>query len=222
VTCPYARNDGVYVLGALPPEERHQYEEHLRDCPICAASVRELAGLPGLLARLPAEQVIGQDGDRLDPALPQTLLPALLRTTRTERRRNRFRIGLVAAGIAAVLAVGGTVVVQDMTGAEPPSPARTVALQGVGGHQISGSVQLIRWGWGTTVRMTCHDVPRPEGSSVYTLYVTDRSGTQYLVSSWRSVPNQDVIVPGGVALSPDDVASVQVKDDEQVVVMQGS
>ena len=222
MTCPYARNDGVYVLGALPPEERHQYEEHLRDCPICAAAVRELAGLPGLLARLPAEQVVGQDGDRLDPPLPQTLLPKLLRTAGRERRRIRVRIGLVAAGIAAVLAVGGTVAVQNMAEPNVPRPVRTVALQGVGGHNISGSVQLIPWGWGTTVRMTCHDTPRQDGSSVYTLYVTDRSGTQYLVSSWHSVPNQDVVVPGGVALSPDDVASVQVKDDQQVVVMQGS
>jgi hypothetical protein len=206
----------------LPPEERHEYEEHLRDCPICAAAVRELAGLPGLLARLPADQVIGQDGDRLDPPLPQTLLPRLLRKVGTERRRSRLRIGLAAATAAAVVGVGGTVAVQHVTATQPPRPARTVALQAVGGHQMSGSVQLIRWGWGTTVRMTCHDIPRPDSTSTYTLYVTDRSGTQYLVSSWHSVPNQDVTVPGAVALSPDDVASVQVKDGEDVVVMQGS
>jgi hypothetical protein len=211
----------VYVLGALPPEERHQYEEHVRDCAACAAAVRELAGLPGLLARLPAEQVAGEHGDQFDPPLPQTLLPRLMRQVGRERRRGRLRVGLAAAGVAAVVGVGGTVMVQHMTETKQRAPARTVALQAVGNTRMSGEVQLISWGWGTTVRMICHEVPRPD-SSVYTLYVTDRSGQQYLVSSWHSVPNQEATIPGAVALSPDDVASIQVKDDEQVVVLQGS
>lgn len=221
MTCPYARNDGVYVLGALPPEERHHYEEHVRDCATCAAAVRELAGLPGLLARLPAEQVIGQRDEQLAPPLPQTLLPRLMRQIGKERRRGRLRVGLAAAGVAAVVGVGGTVAVQHMTAPAQVRPARTVALQAVGSTKMSGEVELISWGWGTTVRMICHEVPRPD-SSVYTLYVTDRSGMQYLVSSWHSVPNQEATIPGAVALSADDVVSVQVKDDEQVVVLQGS
>jgi Putative zinc-finger len=220
VTCPYARNDGVYVLGALPPEERHQYEEHVRDCATCAAAVRELAGLPGLLARLPAEQVIGRDGDRLDPPLPATVLPRLLRRIGKERRVGRLRVALAAAAAAAVVGVGGTMVVQHATAPQQPRPARTFELAAVGPHKMSGEVQLIGWGWGTTVRMVCHDVPKPD-SSVYTLYVTDRSGTQYLVSSWHSLPNQEATIPGAVALSPEDVASVQVKDDQQVVVLEG-
>lgn len=221
MTCPYARNDGVYVLGALPPEERYDYEEHVRECATCAAAVRELAGLPGLLARLPADQVLGPGADQFDPPLPDTLLPALLRKVGSERRRGRLRLGLAAAGVAAVLGVSGTVVVQHAMQAQTPRPARTVQLTAVGGHQLTGEVQLIPWGWGTTIRMICHHMG-PGDTSTYTLYVTDRSGQTYMVSSWRGVPNEDATVPGALALSPDDVASVQVKDDEQVVVMQGS
>ncbi|AGW41602.1 oligopeptidase B [Leifsonia xyli subsp. cynodontis DSM 46306] len=48
--------DAAYVLGALAPAERRAFEEHLSRCLPCAAAVAELAGMPGLLARLPREQ----------------------------------------------------------------------------------------------------------------------------------------------------------------------
>jgi anti-sigma factor RsiW len=137
VTCQYARSDAAYVLGALTPEERHQYEQHLRGCDTCTGAVREVAGLPGLLARLSADRVIAMDAATdspaagpADPPLPQTLLPRLLRRVRQDRRRSRVRIAVVAAGVAASLAVGGTVGVQHMTGGPPAQrPAsRTVPL----------------------------------------------------------------------------------------------
>jgi hypothetical protein len=55
---------------------------------------------------------------------------------------------------------------------------------------------------------------------VYTLYATDWKGKQYTVSSWHSLPD-DVTVSGGVALAPDEVASLSIKDEHQVVLMQG-
>jgi len=74
-TDEFSTYDAAYVLGALSPPERSAFEAHLRTCTSCAAGVTALAGLPGLLAKVPLEQVI-------DPApvpLPQTLLPRLLR-----------------------------------------------------------------------------------------------------------------------------------------------
>lgn len=47
----FATYDAAYVLGALSPEDRQAFEEHLQECDRCAAAVRELAGLPGLLAQ---------------------------------------------------------------------------------------------------------------------------------------------------------------------------
>lgn len=58
---PYRRWDAAYVLGALPPSERLEYEDHLTYCSTCRTSVVELAGLPGLLARVPPEAL---DSDR--------------------------------------------------------------------------------------------------------------------------------------------------------------
>ncbi len=224
MTCPFARNDGAYVLGALEPEERHRYEAHLRECDACSAAVRELAGLPGLLARLPADRVAALDADSDGtPAVPPTLLPALLRRIRRDRRTSRLRIALVTGAVAASVAAGSTMAVERMGETSPRPAARTVSLHAVGNRAVWGTVQLISWTWGTTVRVTCHaDSSAAHANEVYTLFVTDRAGDQYPVSSWRSLPDEDVTVPAGVALPVEQVSSFQVKDDKQIVVMEGS
>ena len=55
MTCQFAHDDAVYVLGSLAASERADYERHLSECAECSRSVRELAGLPGLMARVPRE-----------------------------------------------------------------------------------------------------------------------------------------------------------------------
>ena len=44
-TCEYAHLDGSYVLGALSPAERQEFEQHLADCAACSA-VGARAGRP--------------------------------------------------------------------------------------------------------------------------------------------------------------------------------
>ena len=55
----FALWDAAYVLGALSPMERRQFEEHLALCADCRAAVAELAGIPGLLSQVSAEDVVG-------------------------------------------------------------------------------------------------------------------------------------------------------------------
>ena len=52
MSCELADRDGAYVLGSLSPTERKEFEQHLAGCKECARNVRQLAGLPGLLARV--------------------------------------------------------------------------------------------------------------------------------------------------------------------------
>ena len=52
MTCQFAHLDGAYVLGSLAPAERLEFEAHLPGCAECSRGVRELAGLPGLLAQV--------------------------------------------------------------------------------------------------------------------------------------------------------------------------
>jgi anti-sigma-K factor RskA len=39
-----------YVLGALEPDDEHVFQQHLGDCPVCEANVRELEAVVGELA----------------------------------------------------------------------------------------------------------------------------------------------------------------------------
>jgi anti-sigma factor RsiW len=50
--------DAAYVLGALPAHERLEYERHLETCASCRAAVAQLAGMPGILGRLSADEAV--------------------------------------------------------------------------------------------------------------------------------------------------------------------
>ena len=86
----FATWDAAYVLGALSPVERLEYEEHLAGCPACQSAVSELAGMPGLLAQVPPEDAAllaaAPGVELLDDGPPPDLL-ARLRALPNRRRR---------------------------------------------------------------------------------------------------------------------------------------
>jgi anti-sigma factor RsiW len=71
--------DAAYVVGALAATERRDFKHHLTVCTACSVAVAELAGLPGLLAKVPVHEV--ESLIESSPALPvaATLLPRLVR-----------------------------------------------------------------------------------------------------------------------------------------------
>lgn len=106
MTDPYGEWDAAYVLGALSPADRREYEHHLADCPQCAAAVASFAGLPGILSAVPRETSV----ELLGPATlatPATLLPGLVRAARAHRRRARTRVAAALALTALAGAVAG-------------------------------------------------------------------------------------------------------------------
>jgi len=52
VSSPLCRDDAAYLLGALSPSDRREFETHLAGCASCQRSVQQLAGLPGLLGKV--------------------------------------------------------------------------------------------------------------------------------------------------------------------------
>jgi predicted anti-sigma-YlaC factor YlaD len=110
VSCDDVRIDlGAYVLGALEPDERRRVDEHLRDCPACAAEYEELWPLPGMLGRV--------DPDDLQPVTvtPSADLFARMSAAAVGQKpahRLRSRTwALVAAVVLAVLGVGAGITV---------------------------------------------------------------------------------------------------------------
>ncbi|RNL80152.1 anti-sigma factor family protein [Nocardioides marmorisolisilvae] len=215
MSCGFEHDDGAYVLGALSPEDRAAFERHLEDCDSCTRSVRELAGLPGLLARVPVETL---DADHQPEPVPATLLPGLLfRVRRARRRRTWATVGLVAAAATAAGVVAGVTVDHSSndTGSSVVATSQAQRFTPVGTVPISGWVSLTRVGWGTRLNLTCsyasadaYGATRPVS---YSMFVTRTDGTTEQVASWKAQPGKTLKIEAATAAAPGDIASVSVR-----------
>ena len=215
IGCGYADLDGAYVLGALGPIERLAYEQHLTTCESCARSVRELAGLPGLLGRV---DPVVLESPAPEP-VPVTLLPALV----AEVRRTRRRRLLTTAGLAAAAAIAvGALLVQgfgdDSPPAVHPSPpvARSVAMSPVDRAPVAASVAFTSVTWGTKLDLTCTYEPvqgeyRLHPSVTYGLFVVGRDGRAEQVGTWRALGGRTMRLSAATAARRADIASVEVR-----------
>ncbi|MEV6237646.1 zf-HC2 domain-containing protein [Lentzea sp. NPDC051838] len=59
MTDPFREWDVAYLMGSLSPEDRRAYERHLEVCPPCEHAVRQLAGMTGILSRVPKDWALG-------------------------------------------------------------------------------------------------------------------------------------------------------------------
>jgi hypothetical protein len=216
----FARYDAAYLLGALEPEERQEYVEHLHTCAACRESVAGLAGLPGLLARVPPDLLPGV-GDPVVDEPPATLLPALLAEVQgTSRRRRRLAVvggvlGAVAAAVVAVVALGALGVVGGATPSQPPVAATpTVTMAPVAATPIRATAQLQPVAWGTRIVLRCtYSSADRYGAAAgsYALVVRDRSGRVEQVATWNAVPGQESVVSAATAWSPADIAVLEIR-----------
>ena len=217
---PFAKYDAAYLLGALAPEDRQAFVEHLRTCADCSRSVNELAGLPGLLARVPAD-LLPDSAGAAEP--PETLLPSLLDTVRrgTRRRRRWTAAGFAVAAAAAVFAL-----VAIVTGPRPQAPvaasAPAVTLAPVTTTPIRATAQLQPVAWGTKIVLRCtYASGAPYGTETYSLVVLDRSGRTEQVATWNAVVGQESVVQGATSWTATDISALEVRtaDGEPVLRM---
>lgn len=217
---PYAHNDAAYVLGALSPADRREFESHLADCERCRRAVADVAGLPGLLARLDAADV---EQDERDPEpgdrVPDTLLPRLLReVSRRDRRRRTRAVSVAVAAAAAVAAVSvGVTVGLEQGPSQPPPAAGGVAARGmtqVGQDRLSARVAMEPVAWGTRLTITCTYAADPyaqAGLPAYALVVRTRDGGEEQVATWRAVAGRPTTVTAATAARPEEIRSVEVR-----------
>ena len=227
MSCRYATLDASYVLGSLSPAERVDYERHLRGCEECSRAVRELAGRPGLLARVPAD-VLEPAPDR-EP-VPATLLPGLVLAARRAQRRRVVRTSLVAAAAVAAIAAGSVGVAAVIGDDEAPPTARPPAavetappaeMKPVGSSGSSGWVSLTPVDWGTRLDLTCtyrspgRDVIDGYGGGggpyTYTLVVRTDDGRVEQAASWTAIDGRELHVTGAASVQPADIAVVEVQ-----------
>jgi hypothetical protein len=216
-TDEFALYDAAYVLGALSPAERREFEDHLKVCAACASSVGELAGLPGLMSTVSLEELTAEvEGP------PETLLPSLARAVRRERGRRRLFVGTSAAAAAVLIAVGASAVSGADSPARPPIAPSTstapgsanLAMTAVVPSPVTASARLVDMAWGTRIDLTCSYSAQgslPAGGYPYALVVIDRHGAVQQVATWKALPDRQLTIRGASSLARKDVAAVEVR-----------
>lgn len=232
MSCPFAHLDGSYVLGALSPAERQEFEKHLAGCAECASAVRELAGLPGLLSRIDADVLASP---RADEPVPGTLLPALVRQVRRRQRRRAIATAGVAAAAVVAVAVGSFSIAGAFDGdgtrrVAPPSTSATAVVPvtepmvPLGQTVVTAGLALESVAWGTRLDLTCSyqssdGWDEPAHAPTYSLVVRTRDGRTQQVATWRALPGRTMQLVGATAASRDDIESVEVRTADGVPVL---
>jgi RNA polymerase sigma-70 factor (ECF subfamily) len=216
----YSDWDAAYVLGALSPAERREFEQHKSTCGSCAAAVESLAGMPGLLADVPAVDVGRLISGGPDPTgpVPDELLRSLLAAARVSRLRRRAAVSVVLAAAAAVLLLATGV--PHLGSSRPAAVAMAQLVQ----SPVHVDVRLQSQSWGTRIDVHC-SYDRPPGTDpyparAYSMVVIDRSGAQTVAASWKSVAGSTAWPTGSVAVPLTDIAAVQIRADDGVPILQ--
>lgn len=225
-------DDAAYVLGALSPTDRRTYEEHLRDCAACQASVRSLAGMPGLLA-LTTEDVVNGG----QPALPASLLPGLLRREQRARRRRGWLVAGLAAAAAVLMVAVVWVVARPVdaptagagTGAGvstsptvAPGSDETVPLAQVVPGPMTATLELADKRWGTAITVVCSYDEATHYSEAYDLAVVDTDGRVTSAGSWSGVPGVTARVPVATAVPRERISAFEIRLDDGRTILRGA
>ena len=212
MTCMYPFDDGPYVLGALSPAERAEYERHLSVCSSCRESVAALAVLPGLLSRLDPASIAPQP-----ITAPPTLLPRILALVSSRRRAQRLRRRwlAIAAGVVAVLLASAVGVGVKVAGQVSPSgaPVLLTAMRPVTNTvEMDARVGLTRDASGTWVSMHCRYDSRWGDNWTLQLVVYPRTpGPGEWLGSWSAESDQDWQMRKLTHLTPEQIGRIEIQ-----------
>jgi anti-sigma factor RsiW len=207
---PFLTFDAAYVLGSLSPEDRHAFELHLRGCAECSRSVRELAGLPGLLSQ------VHPDLAAVEP-MPAGLLPAVLDRVRRSRRRRTLLTGtslIVAVAAAVTLVVS---VVLPGPPAEPTAGPAETTMTALGNFPVQAAVGLTDQAWGTRVVMSCSYHGSRSGD--YVLVAVRHGGAVAQLASWHAMANDTARLEVGTALRRSDIQALEVRTTSGIALL---
>jgi hypothetical protein len=203
--------DAAYVLGALSPSDRADFERHLDGCDACSARVAELSGLPALLGTLPEEAFAVAD-----PPPPEGLLLSLQREVRRSRNHRRWYYAAGSLAAAAVLVLA-TALISNHTSstAKPVATTHTAVAQpmtNVSAAPLQVDASLTSVAWGTRIDLRCtYDSSVTSASEYnYGLVVIDRSGTAHDAGSWMATPGRVTKWSSGTSINAADIAEIEV------------
>jgi hypothetical protein len=173
---------GVYLIGASAPADRKAVEGHLGSCAGCRDELADLAGLPALLGRVPAEDVdvLVREAEAAPP--PEEPLRALL--NRIARRRRQRAVSVAAAAVAVCL-LAGAAALHGLAGPAAGSataPAGAITVRGTNpAIDARAVVEYAPRPWGVELHVQVSGIPAGTKCS---FDVTDSRGRESAAGSW--------------------------------------
>jgi len=159
--CAQVRHElGVYVLGAIGPGDRAKVEQHLAACPRCREELVGLAGLPGLLRRLPSDVATQAWADTSDPR-PGPPLDRLIGRMSRIRLRRRLTAAAAALVIGLAAATGLQVLHAHLGGTSAAAAPRWIDTN-TGDGPTTGAWAAVRYAaqpWGAELEVQVTGIP---------------------------------------------------------------
>ncbi|WP_424188655.1 anti-sigma factor family protein [Actinokineospora sp. G85] len=219
MTCHETIALGAYLLGALDPGERVDFEAHLGRCASCRAELVKFSPLPGLLHRVGPEDF----AEELEPtAADLAVAPedAVPRAGLWRRQRVLLSAAAAVLVLAVVAVVGYGLLGRDAAEQAAPGPVPAVApVSWTATDPASGvraDVELTIRSWGTEFKIRLKDVPPGKPCK---LVVRGRDGNREVAGWWSSGYLTNEQIPGSTSIDLRRISEVQVvTDDDRVLV----
>ncbi|HEY3738012.1 MAG TPA: zf-HC2 domain-containing protein [Jatrophihabitans sp.] len=199
---PFRFDDAAYVLGALDEDARLAFEQHLTECDACLAGVAELRGVPAALGTVSTEEI---GPEVVEDAVPETLLPGLVRHAAAERRRRHFGVAALGTLAAACLVVLAVVLWPSSS-----THARQQTMTALATAPVAATVELESTSWGTQIRLDCRYTATVSTSYAYGLTVIDTAGNAHDLGAWSLAPEKSIEFTSGTEVPLHDIAKVQI------------
>jgi anti-sigma factor RsiW len=203
VSCPHLVDVGAYVVDALEPEERLRLERHLAACDACAAEVRDLAALPGLLASVPAPETVEPAPVPTELAFRRLHRSATAAAAQPAPRRRSVRRWALAAAAVLVLGGAGAAGVLASSGS-PAAPSTVSASEGA----LHARASIASTPDGSRITLALAGVPSGQQCE---LTVQARDGHWETASSWTVDYEGTAHVSGTVRIRPQDLTRLVVR-----------
>ncbi len=233
MNCQHTVSLGVYLLGALEPTERYDFEAHLATCDTCRRELVRLSPLPGLLNQItlmdfedelpptaiePVEPVqptvVQLPHVQPMPELPPVEPPVPGDTPGLSPRR--FRQLVVAAAVVVLLTIGGVFGWQAMRHPSTEDQAAGVTWSATSTEGVSGDAELIDHEWGTEIQVKMRELP--PGKKCY-LVVFDHYGRYEIAGWWGTDHDIDQAIPTSTSIDRSQIERLEFRLDAKTTVL---
>ncbi|GGW97717.1 zf-HC2 domain-containing protein [Streptomyces lomondensis] len=205
------RDVGAYALGVLDEAEAFRFEDHLMECPRCAAEVTEFGPTTRqlMLYRRATPRLVhpmAQPGPRM--------LDRLLAEVATRRRAGRRRtLFALAASVVFAVSVPGIAMMAEGSGEGPLTVAATDATTGVWA-QVTTEDEAS----GSQVELKVKDAAGPRACH---LVIIGHDGTEETATSWHG-PGHDAhpnTMMASSSMHPDQIARYEIRSGSGEVLI---